>query len=81
LNKNVKTRKIAKIFKTAGNIAKSSKFQSQGRLLGVLQGIIIGFKLCQKIDSKLYTIFKVVKMDFSSNFGTWVSFHTAILQS
>jgi len=77
----LKKREIADIIKTAGNIAKSSKFQSQALLLGVLQGMIIGLILHQKNCSKLNAIFKVVKMNFGSKFGAWVSFHTAILQS
>jgi len=46
-------------------------------LLGVLQGMITGFKLSKK---KLDAIFKVVKMSFGSRF-LGISFHTAILQS
>ena len=51
--KNRKTRKTAKILKTAGNIAKSSKFQSEALLLGVLSGMIIG------IISTKYFLFKI----------------------
>jgi len=42
--KDVKTRKIANVLKTAGNISKSSKGQSKEQLLGVLRGMVIGFK-------------------------------------
>jgi len=56
LYKNVKTRKIDCILKTAGNIAKSSKFQHETLLLDVLQGVIFGyFKLYQK----KYFLFKI----------------------
>jgi len=80
--KNIKTRKIANTLKTAGKIAKSSKFQSKALLLGVLQGKIINFKLHQNFfSSKLNFIFKVVKIKFGRKFGAWVSFHTATLQS
>jgi len=48
LNKNVKTRKIANVLKTAGNIAKYLKFQPKAPLLGALQGMIIGFEVCRK---------------------------------
>jgi len=70
--------------KTARNIAKSYKFQPWTLILGVLQGMITGFKLYQEkkvFCLKLNAIFKVVKMNFGSKFGAWVSFHTAILQS
>jgi len=46
--KNVKTRKIANIWKMAGSTAKPSKFQLLTLLLGVLQGMVIGFKLYRK---------------------------------
>jgi len=36
LNKNIKTRKIADILKTARNIAKSSKLEAQAMLQSVL---------------------------------------------
>jgi len=79
--KNVKTRKIANIVKTARNIAKSSKLQHKTRFLDVLQGKIISFKLHRKIYFllKIERFFKVVKMNFSSKFG--VTSHNAILQS
>jgi len=81
--KNVKPRKITNTLKTAGNIAKSSKCQSLTQLLGVPQGIIIGFKLYRKkcSRSKLHVIVKVVKINVGSKFGAWVSSHSAILQS
>jgi len=81
LNKKCKNTKNANFLETAGNFAKSSKFQSQALLLGVLQKTINGFKLYRKKCSKLNAIFKVVKMNFSSKLGAWVSFHIAILQS
>jgi len=49
--------------------------------------MIFVFKLYRKKNSfkflnlKSNAIFKVVKMNFGSKFGAWVSFHTAILQS
>jgi len=82
LNKNVRTEKIANILETAGNIAKSSNSQPLTLLLGVLQRMIIVFKSYRLFFcSKLIGIFKVVKMNFGSKFGAWVTFHTAILQS
>jgi len=66
-----------------GNIAKSSKFQSKTLLLGVLLGMIMGFKLYRKKNSsKLNTIFKIVEMNFGSKSGAWVSFDrfVAVLQ-
>jgi len=47
-NKNVKTPKIANIYETAENIAKSSKSQSKAPLIGVLQEMIIRFELYRK---------------------------------
>jgi len=68
---------------TAGSIEKSSKFQPHALLKGVPQVSINRFKLYRKkiFFSKLNTIFKVVKMNFGSQFGAWVSFHTVISQS
>jgi len=82
-NKRVKTRKIPNILKTAGNIAKSSTFQAKALLLGVLHGVIFGFKFYRKkyFCSKFTAIFKSVKINFGSKFGAWVSFQTDILQS
>jgi len=71
LTKNVKTRGIANILKTAGNIAKSLESQSKGFLQGM---VVIIFKLYRK---KLSQIFKVVKMNFGSKFAAKVSFHTS----
>jgi len=48
LKKKVKILKVVNILKTAGYIAKSSKFQSKALLLGVQQGMISGLKLYQK---------------------------------
>jgi len=83
LNKNVKTRNIANIKETAEHIAKSSKFQPQAVLLGVLQGIIIGFVVYVKkcFLFKIERYFYGSKMNFGSNFRARVSFHVAILQS
>jgi len=66
----------------ARNIAKSSKYQPQTLLSGSLQGMIIGFQLYRK-KYFLFKIerFKAVKINFGSNFESWVFFHTAILQS
>jgi len=41
LNINFKSPKVPNILKTAGNFAKSSKFQPYTRITGVLQGMII----------------------------------------
>jgi len=56
LNKNVKTRKVANILETVRNTAISSKFQPLALLLGVLQGIIIGFKFYR--EKKIF-LFKI----------------------
>jgi len=45
LKKNVKAQKNVNILETAKNITKSSKFRSRTLLSGVLQGMIIAFKL------------------------------------
>jgi len=81
--RNVETRKISCTLETAGNIAKSSKFESEALLLDVLQGIIIGFKLNRKtyFCSKLNAIFKIVSMNFGGKFEGWVSYHSAVSQS
>jgi len=68
--------------KTAGNKARSPKFQPWALLFGVHQGMIIRFKLNRKnvFGSELNAIFKVLKMNNGSKFGARVSFHTTILQ-
>jgi len=38
------------------------------------------FSILLKKCSNLNAIFKVVKMNFGSDFEAWASFHTAILQ-
>jgi len=45
---SVKIRKTANILETAGSVTKSLKFQPRALILGVLQGMIIGFKLYRK---------------------------------
>jgi len=74
---------IANILETAGQITKSSKLHPQTLLLDILQGMIIGFKLYRKniFGLRLNAIFEIVKMNFGSKSGAWVSFHIAILQS
>jgi len=83
MNKKCKKRKNTNIFETAGNMAKSLKFQSWALHLGALLGIIFTLKLYIKniFCTKLNNTFKVVKTDLGSKFMAWVSFHTAILQS
>jgi len=70
------------ILTTAGNIAKSSKFQPQTLLLGVPQGMIIGLKFYRKkCFVRNCTLFiRQVKIYFGNKFGALVSFHV-ILQS
>jgi len=63
--------------KAVGNIAKSSNFQYYELLLGVFTRKNNWFNLIEK-SSKLNATFKVLKMNFGSKFGTWLSFDTAI---
>jgi len=67
------------ILKTAGNIAKSSKFYAQTLLLGVLPGTIFGFNLYSTFCSKLNVVFKVVKFHLGSKFGAWVSYRYLVV--
>ena len=60
--------------KTAENSTKSSKFQPWAILIGVLPGMIIGFKVHRKNMFQIERYLKVVKMNFGSKFGAWVSF-------
>jgi len=82
LKKNVKTRKIANILETTGNIAKSSKFQPKTLRLGVLKGMIVDFEFYRKKMFQIGCYFSGSKNEFRQQvWGLRVFPITAILQS
>jgi len=71
LNKICKNTKNFCQYLESGNIAKSSKFQSQAFLSDVLKGIIIDFKLYRKniFCGKFDVIFEEGNMNFGRKLG------------